>query len=198
MKKYLFILIVLFASFIAHAELRIYVSPSGSQDGLAWNRPCSVDSMVSRLTNDTTISDEVYVYFAGGHYYNVAIKLWNLDAPIPNIHLIGGVTLSRNTHKQLAQRDFVANETVFHANTNNTLSIPIWLESFSYYDSTKVSSVDGITITSDNSMMHNHALRLVGGTYVITHCKIEDYETSDDLLMLESSLDHNFVINNLC
>lgn len=198
MKRKLLLLILLCGVYYANSTpLRIYVSPTGYQSGLAWNQPCSVDSMVSRLTNDTTISDEVFVYFSGGHYYNVSIKLWNLRAPIPNIHLIGGMQFSRSAYRQLHLRDFVTNETVFHANTSISNSIPIWLESFSYYDSTKVSSVDGITITSDNNSMSNHALRLVGGTYVVTHCKIEDYKTSDDLVMLESTIDHNFVMNSL-
>lgn len=197
MKKYLVAVLIVLVSLSSHAVLRIYVSPSGYQDGLAWNRPCSVDSMVNRLTNDTTITDEVFVYFAGGDYYNVSIKLWNLHAPIPNIHLIGGLKLARNIHNKLHQRDFVTNETVFHADATQPNSIPIWLESFSYGDSTKISSVDGITITGDNMAMTNNALRLVGATYVVTHCKIENYITNIELVRLESTTDHNFLFNDL-
>lgn len=197
MKKSLVAIFIVFVSLSAQAVLRIYVSPSGYQDGLAWNRPCSIDSMVNRLTNDTTIADEVFVYFAGGDYYNVSIKLWNLRAPIPNIHLIGGLKLARNIHNKLNQRDFVANETVFHADATHPSSIPIWLEYFSYGDSTKISSVDGITITSDNMPMYNNALRLVGATYVVTHCKIENYISAIELVRLESTTDHNFLFNNL-
>lgn len=195
MKKHLFTVIVLFVACSMQANLTLYVSPSGYQGGLTWNTPCSIDSMVSRLNNDINISGEVTIYFSKGHYYNVDIKLWNLSAPITNIHLIGGVTLARRIN--LNQRNFVANETVFHAKTSSTSSIPIWLESFSYQDSTKISSVDGITITSDNYIMNNEALRLVGGTYVVTHCKIEEYKSTVDLIKLESSIDHNFVINSL-
>lgn len=196
MRKYIVTICVMLLALHSHAVYRIYVSPSGYQDGLAWNRPCSLDSMVSRLTNDT-ISDEVFVYIAGGDYYNVSIKLWNLRAPIPNIHLIGGLQLARNIHTKLHQRDFVANETVFHADATHPNSIPIWLESFSYGDSTKISSVDGITITSDKYIMNNNALRLVGATYVITHCKIEDYNTTQELIRLESTTDHNFIFNSM-
>lgn len=198
MKKYIILPLSIIMALSVSARNKIYVSPNGGFDGTAWNKPCTFSEMVDSMYYSSNISGEVFVYFSEGEYNNVAIKLWYLPTRITNVHLIGGLKSERNMHNKLHQRDFIIHETVFHADSLNPYSIPVWLEYFSPHDTTKICSIDGITFTSDNHLMTNDALRLVGGNYVVTHCKFYNYKTTGRLMMLETYSDENvFIINTL-
>lgn len=195
MKKIYSLLFTIFVLCSISARNTIYVSPNGGYDGTKYNRPCTFSQMVDSLYNSPNLVGEIFVYFSEGDYYDVEIKLWNMPQRITNVHLQGGYKFARSMPPYA--RDFVSHETIFHAKNSDKWSIPVWMECLSTMDTTKISSVDGITFTSD-SVMHNDALRLVGGNYVVTHCKFTNYKTTGRLMMLETyAVEHVFIINTL-
>lgn len=142
---------------------------------------------------------EVYVYFAGGDYYNVSLNISGLDPSyqFTTIHLMGGVNPLQTGNIIPFDRDWNAYPTIFHADANNPSSRVINLDHFSLSSQDEPSTVASIIVTSDDSQMTSNAINLLAGNYVVSNCEITEYNTTNILLMLETGYLNAYVISSL-
>lgn len=171
----------------------IYVSPYGSNDpsdyGVdvngtdGFNIAITPDLLMTHLhdVNNPAYFGDVKICFMGGDYYTEFDFNYLLNT-IQSLEIYGGFG-SYEIFDDLTNRDFIFNETRFHAVGGATVK----LCGLPYYGNNNIYTIiiDGITITSDY-MVSDYALSLIQGNYIVSQCKIEGFQTDDILMWLES------------
>lgn len=201
MKKQLFLLAICFSicEMQVYSQQQICVAPTavGYATGAGMANACDISSLPSLLQFITT--PEVYVYFAGGDYYDVSLNLSGLDTAnhFTTIHLMGGVDPQYNGYIDQYSRDWQTFPTVFHADDSNPYADVINIDHFWGSTTYGPSSVESIIITSDNNTMYSNAIHLLAGYYSISDCHITEYNTLSRLLMIEVGSYDAYIVNTL-
>ena len=203
MKRSFFFLLLficcIFAGIAQNPRCTLYVATDGVSTNLGdtWNTATTPDGIVNAIIQGN-LSGEIYIAFAVGEYYDVSINLSSLNlSTISAIHLIGGFEKQVKGWAYVAERDYNSNPTVFHADSNTPASRVISLNYFSTSASVNPSSIVGITVTSDNNQMTGNAINVTAGRYVISNCRITEYNTTNRLVMIETGANDDYIISSL-
>ena len=163
----------------------VYVKVDGQDTGLGtggyFSNPISPDQLMNNVYNGM-YSGDVEIYFAGGDYYT-DFTFYNIPNTIQSISIYGGWNpTSRRIN--FNDRDFENYETRFHAAHGPS----VWFEAVghNHINGWKTCFINGITFTSDDEFINYPALKIVGGSHVISQCKFEHVFSSDILIWLET------------
>ena len=212
MKKLLLTLcLVALSTSFAWTDDTVYCSPYGisvstnPSDGDSWNNTLTPSGISTYLNGNhcrlITNPGVLTIYILKGDYYDDLI----INAStISNLISLGYVTsvniygsCSGNNNELLNQRDFENGRSVFHAASGNC---PIWLD-FGSATHGNICVVDGLWIDSYDGnqyqTINEYAMRLVGGNYIISHCTIQDFKTTNSILFLEGGNEYFRLVNSV-
>lgn len=170
--------------------------------GADFNDPITIPDLQVLLQSTLFTQPEIVnIYLAKGDYYDeLKLTASTVDstnrANIIAINVYGSYRgVEQKEDPQF--RDFETGRTYLHAGASG--NCPIWIDINGTYGNTCI--VDGIWIDSydgnDYQTIHDYAMRLVGGSYVISHCTIQHFETTASLMFLEGGNEIFRIVNSV-
>ena len=206
MKKILFTLCIMVMSTNMIWAVEIYCSPSGGGTNLGdnFNNPTTISGVLSNFASPfyLTQPETINIYLAEGDYYDdLRLTAATVDPTnLANIIAINIYGSYRGVEpmESFQFRDFENNRTYLHAGA--TGNCPIWID-FGSNTHGNICVVDGIWIDSYDGnqyqTINDYAMRLVGGNYIISHCTIQDFKTTNSILFLEGGNEYFRLVNSV-
>lgn len=206
MKKILFTLCIMVMSTNMIWAVDIYCSPSGgfNNNGVSFFSPITISEVPYYIDTVASLSqpDVVNIYLSNGDYYDFLKLTASSFGTLQYLNIMAiniyGSYRGVEPRESFQFRDFENYRTYLHAGA--TGNCPIWLD-FGSNTHGNICVVDGIWIDSYDGnqyqTINDYAMRLVGGNYIISHCTIQGFKTTNSILFLEGGNEYFRLVNSV-